>query len=62
MLAPAGTPAGIVPKIATEVVASSKMPDAIQQIGAGAEEYAKAIASENARMATAIKAAEMNPE
>jgi hypothetical protein len=46
------------------------MPDAVQQmttagfdaVGAGPEDYAKAIASENARMATAIKAAGMKPE
>ena len=70
VLAPAGTPAGIMQKIATEVVAVSKMPEVIQQmaaagidpVGAGAEDYAKAIASENARMATAIKAAGMKPE
>ena len=70
VLAPAGTPAGIIQKVATEVVAVTKMPDAIQQmatagidpVGAGSDDYAKAIASENARMATAIKAAGMKPE
>lgn len=70
VLAPAGTPAGIIQKMAAEVVAVTKLPDAIQQmaiagidpVGAGADDYAKAIASENTRMATAIKAAGMKPE
>ena len=65
MLAPAGTPKGIVDRIAAEVVAVTKSPETqkqlagsgIEAVGGGSDEYAKAIADENARMAKAIEAA-----
>jgi tripartite-type tricarboxylate transporter receptor subunit TctC len=65
VLARVGTPQAIIDRIATEVVAVTRMPDAIQQmktagidpVGAGPAEYGKAIADENARMASAIQAA-----
>ena len=70
VLAPAGTPKGIIDKIAAEVVAVTKMPDAVQAfavagidpVGGGSEAYASAIADENARMAKAIQAAGLKPE
>ena len=65
VLARVGTPQAVIDRIATEVVAVTRMPDAIQQmktagidpVGAGPAEYGKAIADENARMASAIQAA-----
>ena len=70
ILAPAGTPKGIIDKIASEVVAVTKMPDAqkqlmtagIEPVGGGSDDYAKAIANENAHMAKAIQAAGIKPE
>jgi len=70
ILAPAGTPKGIVDKVAAEVVAVTKMPETqkqfaaagIEPVGGGSDEYAKAIADENARMAKAIEAAGIKPE
>jgi tripartite-type tricarboxylate transporter receptor subunit TctC len=70
ILAPAGTPKGIVDKIAADVVAVTKNPDTqkqlagsgIEAVGGSADEYAKAIADENARMAKAIEAAGIKPE
>jgi tripartite-type tricarboxylate transporter receptor subunit TctC len=70
ILAPAATPKGIVEKIAAEVVAVTKNPDTqkqlagsgIEAVGGGSDDYAKAIADENARMAKAIEAAGIKPE
>jgi tripartite-type tricarboxylate transporter receptor subunit TctC len=70
VLAPAGTPKAIIDKIAAEVVAVTKMPDAVQAlnvagieaVGGGPDAYAKAIADENERMAKAIQAAGLKPE
>jgi tripartite-type tricarboxylate transporter receptor subunit TctC len=70
ILAPAGTPKGIMDKIAAEVVAVTKNPDTqkqlagsgIEAVGGGSDDYAKAIADENARMAKAIEAAGIKPE
>ena len=70
VLAPAGTPKAIIDRMAAEIVAVAKMPQTQQQlqnagiepVGAGADDYAKAIASENARMAKAIDAAGIRPE
>jgi tripartite-type tricarboxylate transporter receptor subunit TctC len=70
ILAPAGTPKGIVDKVAAEVVAVTKSPDTqkqlagsgIEAVGGGSDEYAKAIADENARMGKAIEAAGIKPE
>lgn len=70
VLAPVGTPPEIVQKIAAEVSAIAKMPDAIQAmkvagidpIGGGPADYAGAIADENARMAKAIQTAGMKRE
>jgi len=65
VLAPAGTPRPIIERVAAEVVAIAKAPDAqaamaaagIDPVGGGPEDYARAIASENERMAKAIDAA-----
>ncbi|MCC6197869.1 MAG: tripartite tricarboxylate transporter substrate binding protein [Burkholderiales bacterium] len=70
VLAPAGTPKAAIDRIAVEVVAVTKMPETgkqfaaagIEAVGAGADEYAKAISEENARMAKAIEAAGIKPE
>ncbi len=70
VLAPVGTPPEIVQKIAAEVSAIAKMPDAIQAmkaagiepIGGDSADYAKAIGEENARMAKAIQTAGMKRE
>jgi tripartite-type tricarboxylate transporter receptor subunit TctC len=70
VLAPAGTPQGIIDKVAAEVVALTKLPDAVQAmtvagieaVGGGPEAYAKAIADETARMAKAIAAAGLKPD
>jgi tripartite-type tricarboxylate transporter receptor subunit TctC len=70
VLAPAGTPKAIIDYMSAEVVAVTKLPDAMQAfsgagidaVGANAEAYAKAIADENARMARAIQAAGLKPE
>ena len=70
VLAPAGTPKGIIDKISAEIVAVAKMPETQKQfatsgidpVGGNADEYAKAIAAENARMAKAIDAAGIKPE
>jgi len=70
IFAPAGTPKAIIDKIAAEVVAITKMPEALQQftvagidaIGGGPDVYAKAIADENARFVKAIQAAGLKPE
>ena len=70
VLAPAGTPKGVIDRISAEVVAVTKLPEVAQAfatagidpVGAGEEAYAKAIADENARMAKAIQAAGLRPE
>ncbi|HVF63929.1 MAG TPA: tripartite tricarboxylate transporter substrate-binding protein [Casimicrobiaceae bacterium] len=70
VLALNGTPSAIIDKIASEVVAITKMPEVVQQmatagidpVGTGADGYARAIADENARMAKAIQAAGLKPE
>lgn len=70
VFAPAGTPPSIVQKIAADVVAVTKLPESVKQmeaagivpVPAGSDDYAAAIASENARMAPAIKAAGMKQE
>ena len=70
VFAPAGTPQPIIQKLAADIVAVTKMPETVQQmeaagivpVGQGPDDYAKAIASENARMAPAIKAAGMKQE
>ena len=70
VLAVNGTPKGIIDKVAAEVVAVTKMPEAqqafaaagIDPVGGGPADYAKAIADENARMAKAIQAAALKPE
>lgn len=70
VLAPAGTPKAIIDRIADEIVAVTKLPDTlksmatagIEPIGGGSDDYAKAIANENARMAKAIDAANIKPE
>jgi tripartite-type tricarboxylate transporter receptor subunit TctC len=70
VLAPAGTPKGIIDKMASDIAATTKMPETqkalaasgIETVGGGSNEYAKAIVSENARMAKAIDAAGIKPE
>jgi|SRR5690349_12881909 len=70
ILAPAGTPKGMIDKIAADVVAVTRNADTqkqlagsgIEAVGGGSEEYAKAIADENARVAKAIEAAGIKPE
>ena len=70
ILAPTGTPKAIMDKIAADVVAVTKTPEAqkqlagsgIEAVGGGSDDYAKAIADENARMAKAIDAAGIKPE
>lgn len=70
ILAPAGTPKGIIDRMASEVVALTKLPETqkamaaagIEPVGGSSDDYAKAIASENARMAKAIDAASIKPE
>ncbi len=70
ILAPAGTPAAIIARVAAETIAITKQPDAIaamaaagiDPVGGGPEDYARAIASENERMAAAVKAAGLKPE
>jgi tripartite-type tricarboxylate transporter receptor subunit TctC len=70
ILAPAATPKGIVDKMAAEVVAVTRNPETqkqlagsgIEAVGGGSDEYAKAIADENGRMAKAIEAAGIKPE
>lgn len=70
ILAPAGTPPAIIAKIAAEVIAVTKQPDAIaamaaagiDPVGGGPEDYARAIAGENERFAKAVKAADLKPE
>jgi tripartite-type tricarboxylate transporter receptor subunit TctC len=70
ILAPAGTPPAIIQKIAAEVIAVTKQPDAIaamaaagiDPVGGSPDDYARAIAGENDRYAKAIKAADLKPE
>jgi tripartite-type tricarboxylate transporter receptor subunit TctC len=70
VLAPAGTPKAVIDRLAVEVVAATKMPETqkqfaaagIEPVGAAADDYSKAIAAENARMAKAIEAAGIKPE
>ena len=65
-----GTPKAIVDKMSSEIVAVSKMPETqkalaaagIDLVGGGADDYAKAMAAENARMAKAIDAAGIKAE
>ena len=70
VLAPAGTPKAMIDKIAADIVAVTKLPEAqaqftaagIDVISSGPEDYAKAIADENARLAKAIQAAGLKAE
>lgn len=70
ILAPAGTPDAIVQRIAAEVAVIVKLPDAqaafaaagIEPVGGGPDEYGRAIAAENERMAKAVAAASLKPE
>ena len=70
VFAPAGTPQAIIDKVAAEVVAVTKLPQTqqafaaagIEPVGVGPEDYAKAIADENARMGKAIDASGIKPE
>ncbi len=70
ILAPAGTPAAIIARVAAETIAITKQPDAIaamaaagiDPVGGGPEDYVRAIANENERMAAAVKAAGLKPE
>lgn len=70
ILAPTGTPPAILQKISNEVVAVTQMQDArtafaaggIEPAGAGSDEYSRAIAAENERMAKAFHAAGMKKE
>ena len=70
ILAPAGTPPAIIQRIATEAIAVTKQPDAIQAltiagiepVGGDPDDYARAIANENERFAKAIRAANLKPE
>lgn len=70
ILAPAGTPPAIIQRIATEAIAVTKQPDAIQAmavagiepVGGGPDDYARAIANENERFAKAIRATNLKPE
>jgi tripartite-type tricarboxylate transporter receptor subunit TctC len=70
ILALAGTPPAIIAKIAAETIAVTKQPDAIaamsaagiEPVGGGPEDYARAIANENERMAKAVKVADLKPE
>jgi tripartite-type tricarboxylate transporter receptor subunit TctC len=70
VLAPKGTSKPIIDKMAAEIVAVTKLAETqkalsaagIETVGGGSDEYAKAIASENARMAKAIDAAGIKPE
>ncbi len=70
VLAPAGTPKAIIDKVAAEVVAAARTPQmqqalaaaGVEAVGVASEDYAKAIASENARMAKAIDAAGLKAE
>jgi tripartite-type tricarboxylate transporter receptor subunit TctC len=70
ILAPSGTPKAVIDRISAEAVAAAKNPEiqkalaaaGIDPVGGGADEYAKAIASENARMAKTIDTAGIKPE
>jgi len=70
ILAPAGTPPAIIERIASEAIAITKQPEAIQAmavagiepVGGGPDDYARAIADENERFAKAIRAANLKPE
>lgn len=70
ILAPKGTPPAAIHKIAAEAVAISKLPEVLQAftvagidaVGAGPDDYARAINSENERVAKAVKAAGIKPE
>jgi tripartite-type tricarboxylate transporter receptor subunit TctC len=70
VLAPTGTPKAIIEKMAGEIEAVARMPETqkalansgIETVGGGSDDYAKAIASENARMAKAIDMAGIKPE
>ena len=70
VLAPVGTPKPMIDKIAAEIVAAARQPEAqgamtaagIDVVAAGPDEYAKAIADENARLAKAIQAAGLKAE
>jgi tripartite-type tricarboxylate transporter receptor subunit TctC len=66
----AGTPADVIARVSAEAAAVLKMPETIQAlnvvgveaVGGGVADYAAIIAGENARVATAIKAAGIKPE
>jgi tripartite-type tricarboxylate transporter receptor subunit TctC len=70
LYARAGTPPSVIQKIATEVAAIAKEPEAIRQlaivgieaVGAGPDEFASALKSEAARVAKAVQAAGIKPQ
>jgi tripartite-type tricarboxylate transporter receptor subunit TctC len=70
ILALAGTPADVIAKISAEASAVLKMPETIQAlatagieaVGGSAADYGAIISGENARVATAVKAAGIKPE
>ena len=70
VLAPVGTPKAMIDKIAADIVAVAKSTEAqgqmtaagIDVVAAGPDDYAKAIADENARLAKAIQAAGLKAE
>jgi tripartite-type tricarboxylate transporter receptor subunit TctC len=70
VFAPVGTPKAMIDKIAADIVAVAKLPEAqtqftaagIDVVAGGPDDYAKAIADENARLAKAIQAAGLKAE
>jgi tripartite-type tricarboxylate transporter receptor subunit TctC len=70
ILALAGTTTNIVAKISAEAARVLKMPETIQAlaaagieaVGGSVADYTAIISGENARVATAVKAAEIEPE
>ncbi len=70
MLAQAGTPAALIARMAAEIAAVAKLPEAIATLsnagievgGAGPADYARAIQGENERMVSAVKIAQLKQE
>jgi len=70
LLARAGTPAAVVQKISTMAVAVVKEPEIVRQfatagtepVGAGSEDYARALKDESARVAEAVRIAGIKPQ
>ncbi len=70
LLARAGTPAAVVQKISTMAVAVVKEPEIVRQfatagtepVGAGPEDYARALKDETARVAEAVRIAGIKPQ